>query len=95
MHKTKASPWEGRWLGGSRDGEVVSDLQQPFSVSFGCQLPCKGSLAAPQEGNIYPITTASSIDGSRSKATSYKFDTPVSGGAYQDAREVTIVWNDA
>ena len=41
------------------------------------------------------ITTASSIDGSRSKATSYKFDTPVSGGAYQDVREVTLVWNDA
>ena len=27
-------------------------------------------------------------------ATSYKFGTPVSGGAYQDARKVTIVWND-
>ena len=42
------------------------------------------------------ITTASSIDGSRLlTATSYKFDTPVSGGAYQDARKVTLVWNDA
>ena len=27
-------------------------------------------------------------------ATSCKFDTPVSGGAHPDAREVTIVWND-
>ena len=59
------------------------------------------SLTAPLEGEPFPrkkvtsirITTASSIDGSRSKATSYKFDTPVSGGAYQDAREVTLVWN--
>ncbi len=40
------------------------------------------------------ISSAPSIDGSRSKATSYKSDTPVSGGAYQDARKVTIVWND-
>ena len=34
-----------------------------------------------------------SIDGNRSKATSIKFDTPVSGGAYQDAREMSLVWN--
>ena len=40
------------------------------------------------------ISVAPSIDGNCSKATSYKFDTPVSGGAYQVAREVTIVWND-
>ena len=39
--------------------------------------------------------SAPSIDGSRSNATSCKSDTPVSGGAYQDARKVTIVWNDA
>ena len=39
------------------------------------------------------ISTIPSIDGSRSTATSIKLDTPVSGGAYQDAREVTIVWN--
>ena len=30
-----------------------------------------------------------------SKATSCKLDTPVSGGAYQDIRKVTIEWNDA
>ena len=39
------------------------------------------------------ISVAPSIDSSCSKATSCKFETPVSGGAYQDAREVTIVWN--
>ena len=41
------------------------------------------------------ISVAPSIDGNCSKATSYKLDAPVSGGAYQDAREVTIEWNDA
>ena len=36
------------------------------------------------------ISAVPSIDSSRSKATSIKSDTPVSGGAYQDARKVTI-----
>ena len=40
------------------------------------------------------ISVAPSIDGNCSKATGYKFDTPVSGGAYQVAREVTSEWND-
>ena len=39
------------------------------------------------------ISTAPSIDGNRSKATSCKFGPYVSGGAYQDAREVTTEWN--
>ena len=39
------------------------------------------------------ISSASSIDGNRSTATSIKSDTPVSGGAYQDARKVTTEWN--
>ena len=39
------------------------------------------------------ISIAPSIDGNCSKATSYKLDAPVSGGAYQDARKVTLVWN--
>ena len=39
------------------------------------------------------ISTAPSIDGSHSTATSCKLDTPVSGGAYQDARKVSLVWN--
>ena len=41
------------------------------------------------------ISVAPSIDSSHSKATSCKSDALVSGGAYQDARKVTIVWNDA
>ena len=40
------------------------------------------------------ISNVPSIDGRYSMATSCKFDTPVSGGAHPDAREVTIVWND-
>ena len=40
------------------------------------------------------ISVAPSIDSKNSTATSYKFDTPVSGGAYQDAREVSIEWKD-
>ena len=46
-----------------------------------------------QKGAACQKQAAPSIDGSCSKATSCKFDTPVSGGAYQDAREVSIVWN--
>ena len=57
--------------------------------------PARGALLPRKKVTSIRITIASSIDGSRSKATSYKFDTPVSGGAYQDAREVTLVWNDA
>ena len=77
----------------SRDGEVVSDLQQPFSQPSAASSPARGALLPRKKVTSIRITTASSIDGSRSKATSYKFDTPVSGGAYQDAREVTLVWN--
>ena len=39
------------------------------------------------------ISTAPAIDGNCSKATSCKLDAPVSGGAYQDARKVSIEWN--
>ena len=47
-----------------------------------------------KKARFIKISAARSIDGSRSKATSYKSDTPVSGGAYQDARKVSLVWND-
>ena len=54
-------------------------------------------LRAELEGLSYePATSpaARSIDGSCSEATSIKFDTSVSGGAYQDARKVSIEWKD-
>ena len=44
---------------------------------------------------LIKILTAPSIDVRYSTATSCKFGTPVSGGAYQDARKVSLVWNDA
>ena len=56
--------------------------------------PCPYNLPRKKVISIR-ISAAPSIDSSRSTATSYKSDTPVSGGAYQDAREVTLVWNDA
>ena len=62
---------------------------------------CRGG-AEPRPYNLprkkvtpIKISVAPSIDSKNSTATSYKFDTPVSGGAYQDAREVTSEWNDA
>ena len=48
---------------------------------------------SPQKGADQQIWPAPSIYGRYSTAASIKSDTPVSGGAYQDAREVTIVWN--
>ena len=59
-------------------------------------------MTAPLEGEPFPrkkvtsiwISKAPSIDGRCSTETSCKFGTPVSGGAYQDARTVSLVWND-
>ena len=62
-----------------------------FALDF---LFCPYNLPRKKVTSI-KISVAPSIDSKNSTATSYKFDTPVSGGAYQDAREVTIVWNDA
>ena len=65
-----------------------------------CFAPCRGgALLRPyklprKKATSIKISVAPSIDGNCSKATSYKLDTPVSGGAYQDARKVTIEWND-
>ena len=51
-------------------------------------------LRGPREKVIsIKISTVPSIDGRYSTVTSYKSDTPVSGGAYQDARKVSLVWN--
>ena len=46
-----------------------------------------------QKGAGQQIWSAPSIFSKYSKATSCKFGTPVSGGAYQDARKVSIEWN--
>ena len=47
-----------------------------------------------KKGKPIIVSAARSIDGSCSEATSIKFDTSVSGGAYQDARKVSIEWKD-
>ena len=79
--------------------QICSNLSVSAAPS---QLPWKGSLGcvqnkkiSPQKGADQQIWSAPSIDGNRSKATSCKSNTPVSGGAYQDARKVTTEWNDA
>ena len=53
-----------------------------------------GEVIPTQKGADQQIWSAPSIDGKYSTATSFKSDTPVSGGAYQDTREVTSEWND-
>ena len=101
-------PLPGEVARRSRDGEVVSNLQQPLSQPSAASSPERGAFgmhpvgAEPRPYKLprkkvisIRISTAPSIDGSHSTATSCKLDTPVSGGAYQDAREVTIEWNDA
>ena len=47
----------------------------------------------PQKGAARQIQAAPTIYRKNSKAAAIKFDSYVSGGAYQDAREVSIVWN--
>ena len=66
----------------------------PPSPHRGRLLVLKNQKNAPQKGADQQTWPAPSIDGRYSTATSYKSDTPVSGGAYQDAREVTSEWND-
>ena len=48
-----------------------------------------------QKGAARKIRSAPSIYSSCSTAASIKLDTPVSGGAYQDTRKVSLVWNDS
>ena len=72
-------------------------LRGGFSL-FASHLVGAGLCSAPTRSRktvkFIKISAAPSIDGNRSTATSCKFGTPVSGGAYQDAREVTSEWND-
>ena len=67
-----------------------------FAAKF-CVIRCRGGallLQGPRK-KVTPIkiSVAPSIDSKNSTATSYKSDTPVSGGAYQDIRKVTTEWN--
>ena len=60
-----------------------------------CGVDCRGrtNKNPMQKGAGQQIWSAPSIYCKYSTATSCKFDAPVSGGAYQDARKVTIVRN--
>ena len=51
-------------------------------------------IISPQKGAGRQIRPAPSIDCKYSKATAHKPGSRVSGGAYQDIREVTTEWND-
>ena len=46
-----------------------------------------------QKGADHQIWSAPSISRKYSNATAHKSDSHVSGGAYQDARKVSLVWN--
>ena len=87
-------PLPGEVARRSRDGEVAANLRRPLSQPAADSSPARGAFPRKKVTSIW-ISSAPSIDGSCSKATSCKFDAPVSGDAYQDAREVSIVWNDA
>ena len=88
-------PLSGEVARRSRDGEVVSDLQQPFSQPSAASSPARGALLPRKKVTPIKISAAPSIDGNHSTETSCKLDTPASGGAYQDTRKVTPEWNDA
>ena len=77
-------------------GGTATDLAPVQGAGFYvfCGIPRPYNLPRKKVTPI-KILVAPSIDSKNSTATSYKFDTPVSGGAYQDAREVTFEWNDA
>ena len=77
----KGLPFQGRGL-----GEAETERSQQICIHLSVSLaaassPFRGALVPRKKVRSIKISAARSIDGSRSKATSYKFDTPVSGGA--------------
>ena len=101
-------PLPGEVARRSRDGEVAASLIQPLSQPPADSSPARGAFGMHPVGaglcsyklprkkvKSIRISTAPSIDGNCSTATSCKFGTRVSGGAYQDARRVSLVWNGA
>ena len=81
------------WVIGRASTSSVTAAAVPPSPHRGRLLVLKNQKNAPQKGADQQTWPAPSIDGRYSTATSYKSDTPVSGGAYQDARKVSLVWN--
>ena len=83
------------WVIGRASTSSVTAAAVPPSPHRGRLLVLKNQKNAPQKGSDQQTWPAPSMDGRDSTATSYKSDAPVSGGAYQDARKVSLVWNDA
>ena len=81
------------WVIGRASTSSVTAAAVPPSPHRGRLLVLKNQKNAPQKGADQQTWPAPSMDGRYSTATSYKSDTPVSGGAYQDARKVSLVWN--
>ena len=79
------------WDAPCRGGALLRPLLQISSEERAEQSPAP-NLPRKKVTSIW-ISNVPSIDGRYSMATSCKFDTPVSGGAYQDARKVSIEWN--
>ena len=62
-------------------GALGADAKKPPLVKGRCRAKRGGEVTPRKKVTYIRISTAPSIGGSRSKATSYKFGTPVSGGA--------------
>ena len=91
--RSQSLPFQGRWLG-EAETERSYQICGNLSVTFGDSSPGRGAFPR-KKVKFIQISKAPSIDSNCSKATSCKFGTPVSGGAYQDIRKVTTEWNDA
>ena len=102
--KLMTLPYEGKLSPKATDEvDCVASTKLPHLIRHGFAVspsPHRGRLwghtnkkTPPQKSADQQIRSAPSIYGSCSEATSCKFDTPVSGGAYQDARKVTSEWN--
>ena len=77
-------------------GAGLCSARSPDEISTSGQSRAPPPTTCPRKKvTSIKILIAPSIDGSCSKATSCKPDTSVSGGAYQDARKVSLVWNDS
>ena len=84
-------PWKGRWLG-EAETERSYQICGNLSVTFGDSSPGRGAFPREKVTSIR-ISSAPSIDGSRSKATSIKLNTPRIRRRVAETRKVSIEWN--
>ena len=93
--KTEGESAPGRGAKGVRTAGSAAEVGDDLSVSLRLTAPLEGEPFLRKKVTSIWISKAPSIDSNCSTATSYKFGTPVSGGAHQDIRKVTNEWNDA